>query len=56
MIIPSLANSLGCTPNPPIPNQLREPFLIVPIPGISTSMSKMIQPIKIIFDLFRYFV
>ena len=48
IIKPSFANSLGCIPNDPIPNQLYEPFLTVPIPGISTRISKMKQVINII--------
>ena len=36
-----LANSLGWIPNEPIPNQLREPFLMVPIPGINTKISSI---------------
>ena len=42
MMIPSLANSLGWIPNEPIPNQLLEPFLTVPIPGINTSINRII--------------
>ena len=41
IIIPSLANSLGWIPKEPIPNQLLEPFLIVPIPGIRTSIKRI---------------
>ena len=44
----SFVNSLGCTPNEPIPNQLLLPFLTAPIPGINTSTKRQIQPIKII--------
>ena len=40
IISPSLENSDGWIPRGPIPNQLREPFLIVPIPGINTKISK----------------
>ena len=34
-------NSLGCTPNDPIPNQLLLPFLTVPTPGINTKTSSI---------------
>ena len=34
----------------PIPNQLRLPFLTLPIPGIKTNISKIIQPINKILD------
>ena len=47
IINPSLANSLGWIPNPPIPNQLLLPFLILPSPGIKTSTKRIKQPIKI---------
>ena len=60
MIIPILANSLGCIPKEPIPNQLLEPFLTVPIPGISTSINKIIHIINIIRIRigcnFRYYI
>ena len=39
IINPILASSLGCSPNPPRPNQLLDPFLTLPIPGIKTSIS-----------------
>ena len=48
MMIPSLANSLGCIPKDPIPNQLLEPFLTEPIPGIKTKIKRMIQIKRII--------
>ena len=38
----NLANSLGWIPKLPIPNQLREPFLIWPIPGIRTILKRII--------------
>ena len=37
----SFIASLGWIPNDPIPNQLLEPFLITPIPGISTSINNI---------------
>ena len=43
IIKPILANSLGWIPKEPIPNQLREPFLTVPIPGINTKTSNIIH-------------
>lgn len=42
IIKPNLANSLGWIPKEPIPNQLREPFLMVPMPGINTNIRRMI--------------
>ena len=54
MMIPSLANSLGWIPNEPIPNQLLDPFLTVPIPGINTSIKRMIQDIRMVLLYFRY--
>ena len=54
IMIPSLANSLGCIPKEPIPNQLLEPFLIVPIPGINTSIKSIIDENKIRLLYFRY--
>ena len=37
----NLAISLGWIPNDPMPNQLRDPFLITPIPGIKTRTNKI---------------
>ena len=51
IVILNLANSLGCIPNPPIPNQLLDPFLTLPMPGIKTRINRMIQ-IKNILDAF----
>lgn len=48
----NLANSLGCTPKEPIPNQLLLPFLTLPIPGMSTKTNKIIEIKK--FDLLYY--
>ena len=47
IIIPNLVNSLGWIPKEPIPNQLLEPFLTEPIPGINTSIRRVIQMIMI---------
>ena len=47
MIIPNLVNSLGWIPKPPIPNQLLDPFLTVPIPGINTKIRRIKQIKKI---------
>ena len=52
IISPNLVNSDGCTPSPPIPNQLLLPFLTVPIPGISTSANIPKHIKKIILDSF----
>ena len=52
IIIPSLANSLGWIPNEPIPNQLLEPFLTDPIPGIKTRIKRVMQVIRIILLYF----
>ena len=41
IIKPILENSDGCIPSGPIPNQLREPFLTLPIPGIRTSINNI---------------
>ena len=46
---PNLANSLGWIPKEPIPNQLRLPFLTLPIPGIKTSTNKKRQTASIMF-------
>ena len=48
IMIPILANSLGWIPKEPIPNQLLDPFLTVPIPGINTSIRSIIHPNRII--------
>ena len=48
IMIPNLANSLGCIPKDPIPNQLLDPFLTEPIPGINTNTSKIPLNIKAI--------
>ena len=42
IINPNLVNSLGWIPKGPIPNQLRDPFLTLPTPGINTSINKFI--------------
>ncbi len=47
---PNFANSLGCIPKGPIPNQLLLPFLILPIPGINTRIRSMKQINKMVFD------
>ena len=47
IMIPSLVNSLGWIPKEPIPNQLLEPFLTVPMPGIRTNIKRIIQMSKI---------
>lgn len=54
IIMPSFANSLGWIPRDPIPNQLLDPFLIVPIPGINTSIRRRIHISKILLLYFRY--
>ena len=46
-------NSLGCTPSPPMPNQLLEPFLTLPIPGIITNTKRTKQANKIRLDFFK---
>ena len=43
---PNLAASLGWIPNEPIPNHDLLPFLILPIPGIKTNISKIKQTKK----------
>ena len=45
----SLVNSLGWIPKLPIPNQLRLPFLIVPMPGIYTKIKSKTQITNILF-------
>ena len=52
IIKPSLANSLGCIPSGPIPNQLRDPLRTLPIPGIKTSTRRMKQINNILFEFF----
>ena len=54
IISASLAASEGCIPNGPIPNQERAPFRTLPIPGMSTKISKMMAIPKIIFDFSLY--
>ena len=49
IIKPILANSLGCIPKPPIPNQLLLPFLILPKPGIKTSIKSIKHINNIVF-------
>ena len=44
----TLAISLGCIPNDPIPNQLLLPFLTIPIPGIKTRIRSIIDPNSIL--------
>ena len=46
----TLAISLGCRPNGPILNQLLEPFLSVPMPGIKTNINKIIQIPRILLE------
>ena len=46
IIIAIFIASLGWIPRGPIPNQLLEPFLTEPIPGINTKISKTNEPIK----------
>ena len=53
IINPNLMNSLGCIPKLPIPNQLLLPFLMVPIPGIRTSIQRKKQTIRMMFALFK---
>ena len=36
-------NSLGCSVNGPILNQLLDPFLSVPIPGTNTKINKLVE-------------
>ena len=48
----SLVNSDGCIPKPPNPNQLLDPFLTVPIPGINTSTKREVVTRKIMLDSF----
>ena len=43
IINPNFANSDGCSPKEPIPNQLLLPFLTVPIPGINTKISIIVH-------------
>ena len=52
IINPILQASLGCIPKPPIPNQLRLPFLTLPIPGINTRTSNIKQINKITYLYF----
>ena len=47
IIKPNLANSLGWIPNEPIPNQLRDPFLTEPTPGIKTNINNIKHVINI---------
>ena len=52
IINPNFANSDGCSPKEPIPNQLLLPFLMVPIPGINTKISIIVHIKNIILDSF----
>ena len=45
-----LVNSLGCIPKLPMPNQLLLPFLTVPIPGINTNISNIMQAKSILLE------
>ena len=49
-----LVNSDGWIPSGPIPNQLREPFLTLPIPGIKTSINNIKQISNILLEYFSY--
>ena len=52
IISPSFANSLGCIPKEPIPNQLLLPFLTLPTPGIKTRTKSIKHTINIGQDFF----
>ena len=54
IISPNLAASLGWIPKGPIPNQLLDPFLIVPIPGIKTRIKRTIHISNILLLYFLY--
>ncbi len=56
MISANLVNSDGWIPKGPIPNQLLEPFLMVPIPGINTKINNIMHINNRVLAYFLYIV